>query len=191
LAKRMQYSQRESEMTEIYSSAKVTNPAIGTNLSLNPQLTELMANSRNSPELLAAWRDWRQVTGPKMRPLFKDCVTLANQGAKDNGFQNMYEYQTHLYELPNLEEYIDGIWQELKVLYLELHAYVRQRLSEQYPHVLSSQAIPAHLLGNMWAQNWVNIYPLVEPYSGKPSLDVTKNLRQQNYTAVKMVELAE
>ncbi|XP_032231453.1 angiotensin-converting enzyme [Nematostella vectensis] len=191
LEKRMQYSQRESEMTEIYSSAKVTNPAIGTNLSLNPQLTELMANSRNSPELLAAWRDWRQVTGPKMRPLFKDCVTLANQGAKDNGFQNMYEYQTHLYELPNLEEYIDGIWQELKVLYLELHAYVRQRLSEQYPHVLSSQAIPAHLLGNMWAQNWVNIYPLVEPYSGKPSLDVTKNLRQQNYTAVKMVQLAE
>ena len=51
--------------------------------------------------------------------------------------------------------------------------------------------IPAHLLGNMWAQSWVNIYDLVEPYKGKPSLDVTANMKKQNYNADKMFRLAE
>ena len=37
--------------------------------------------------------------------------------------------------------------------------------------------IPAHLLGNMWAQEWNNIYDLVEPYKGQPSLDVSKKLK--------------
>ena len=51
--------------------------------------------------------------------------------------------------------------------------------------------IPAHLLGDMWAMTWENIYDLVEPYKGKPSLDVTANMVKQNYTALKMVQLAE
>ena len=34
--------------------------------------------------------------------------------------------------------------------------------------------IPAHLLGNMWGQEWTNIYPLVEPFPGQSPMDLTK-----------------
>ena len=42
--------------------------------------------------------------------------------------------------------------------------------------------IPAHLLGNMWAQEWANIYDLLEPYKGETSLDVTKKIKEKKLT---------
>ena len=68
---------------------------------------------------------------------------------------------------------------------------MRYRLSQKYSKMKKKGPIPAHLLGDMWAMTWENIYDLVEPYKGKPSLDVTANMVKQNYTALKMVQLAE
>jgi peptidyl-dipeptidase A len=59
--------------------------------------------------------------------------------------------------------------------------------------VFEDDYIEAHLLGNMWAQNWVNIFDLLEPYKNKSSLDVTSNLKndQRYNTPVKLTKLAE
>ena len=81
----------------------------------------------------------------------------------------------------------------MKPLYDDLHCYVRGRLAKQYgaDKVPAGKPIPAHLLGNMWAQEWNNIYPLVEPFPGQASLDVDSALKGQGYDPVKMVKLGE
>jgi len=181
----------ESDMESIYSEGKVTD-SDGTKLALDPQLTHIMRTSRDYDRLLFAWKGWRDATGPKLRPIYKEFVELSNKGAKENGWDDTGAWWRSWYEVDNLESAVAGLYADLKPLYEELHAYVRYKLSLKYPGKISKDGpIPAHLFGNMWSQSWVNIYDLVEPFKGQPSLDVTKNLVGQNYTAKKMVELAE
>ena len=118
-------------------------------------------------------------------------MELKNEGAKENGWEDTGAYWRSWYEVDDLERMVEGFWNELRPLYQELHAYVRYKLSQKYSQMSSKGPIPGHLLGNMWAQSWVNIYDLIEPYKNKSSLDVTASMVQQNYTALKMVKLAE
>ncbi len=51
--------------------------------------------------------------------------------------------------------------------------------------------IPAHLLGNMWAQSWNNLGSILTPYPNKPTLDVTDEMKKQGWTATKMFEMTD
>jgi peptidyl-dipeptidase A len=51
--------------------------------------------------------------------------------------------------------------------------------------------IPAHLLGNMWAQEWGNIYPLVAPQNADPGYDLTEILKAKHTDAKGMVRYGE
>ena len=51
--------------------------------------------------------------------------------------------------------------------------------------------IPAHLLGNMWAQEWGNIYPLVAPKDADPGFDLTDILKAKDLDAKEMVRYGE
>ena len=181
----------EASMEGIYSTGKVEDKASGKMLELDPDLYDILANSRDYDRLLFAWEGWRDAVGPKIRGLYKKFVELKNKGAEENGWEDIGAYWRSWYEVDDLESMVEGFWTELKPLYQELHAYVRYKLSQNYAQMTSTGPIPAHLLGNMWAQSWVNIYDLVEPYKNKASLDVTASMVKQNYTALKMVRLAE
>ena len=177
-----------SELSKIYSTAKVGNN------SLSPQLVNIMANSRNYDELLQAWWSWRNESGRKMRDIYRRFVELKNKGARENGYADRGQAWRGGYEVENLGDIVEKLWNDLRPLYLEMHAYVRYMLIKIYPgKVLENDYIPAHLLGNMWAQNWVDIYDLVEPYQNKTSLDVTSNLKSDSRynTPVNLTKLAE
>jgi peptidyl-dipeptidase A len=81
----------------------------------------------------------------------------------------------------------------VKPFYDDLHCYVRAQLAAAYgkDKVKPGEPIPAHLLGNMWAQEWSHIYPLVEPYKGQANLDVSAVLEQQRWDPVRMVKTGE
>ncbi|KAL9965320.1 hypothetical protein ACROYT_G029106 [Oculina patagonica] len=181
----------EADMEGIYSTGKVKDKD-GKMLELDPDLYGILSKSRDYDRLLFAWKGWRDAVGPKIRPKYKEFVKLKNQGATENGWKDIGEYWRSWYEVDDLEGMVEGFWDKLKPLYQELHAYVRYKLSQKYKEKMSPKgAIPAHLLGNMWAQSWVNIYDLVEPYKNQSSLDVSANMVKQKYTALKMVKLAE
>jgi len=57
--------------------------------------------------------------------------------------------------------------------------------------VPASGPIPAHLLGNMWAQTWDNVYPLVAPKDADPGYDLTRILKGRKTDAVGMVKYGE
>ncbi len=158
------------------------------------ELENVLRKSRNYDELLDAWSGWHSIARP-MRPMYERLVELGNQGAHDVGFANLGELWRAGYDMSpaEFEADTDRLWLEVKPLYDDLHCYVRKKLAEKYgkDKVPEHGAIPAHLLGNMWAQEWANIYPLVEPYPGESSLDVDAGLKKQNYDPIKMVKTAE
>ena len=72
------------------------------------------------------------------------------------------------YELASLRnKIIILIFDYFQPLYEQLHAFVRQRLHEKYGNALVDPEgpIPAHLLGNMWAQSWNNIADMLKHHS--------------------------
>lgn len=84
------------------------------------------------------------------------------------------------YEDKELVEKVDKLWSEVKPLYDELHTYVRLKLLDLYPTQLdkADPNIPAHLFGNMWAQNWVHLYNRTKPFVNGSSFDVTDKINQ-------------
>ncbi|KAI9554639.1 hypothetical protein GHT06_019912 [Daphnia sinensis] len=190
-----QYRKSVDAMETIYSTAKIcsyTNPA-DCGLSLDPDITETMRSSRNFDELKHVWHQWHQQSGGKMRGHYERFVELSNEAARMNNFSDTGAYWLRNYESDTFKKDIEGLWQTVKPFYLQLHAYVRAKLRAHYGEdkVPKNQPIPAHLLGNMWAQAWANINDLVTPFPGKMSVDVTPEMQKQGYTPKKMFQMSE
>jgi peptidyl-dipeptidase A len=156
--------------------------------------TETMAKSRKPAELLATWETWHKV-GTNLKPLYVQFVGLANEGARGVGFADTGAQWRSRYDMPpdDMVSEADRLWGQVKPLYDQLHCYVRRKLSAKYGAkiVPPTGPMPAHVLGNLWAQDWSNVYDLVEPYPGQPSPDVTKTLVAKKYTPEQMTKLAE
>ncbi|MEJ6474645.1 M2 family metallopeptidase [Pseudoalteromonas piscicida] len=181
-----------AELDGMYGKGKYCKDD-GTCLSLG-DMTAKMANSRNYEELLDIWQGWREVSKP-MRPLYEKQVVLTNEGANELGYADTGAMWRSKYDMPadDFAKELDRIWGQVKPLYDSLHCHVRAKLGEKYGEdkVPQDQPIPAHLLGNMWAQSWGNIYDLVAPENADPGYDVTALLAEHNYDEIKMVKGAE
>jgi peptidyl-dipeptidase A len=157
------------------------------------QLSDIMRTSTNPKQLLDAWRGWHSIAVP-IRPLYQRYVVLANQGARELGFADMGAMWRSKYDMPPdafITE-VDRLWEQVKPLYLSLHSYVRWKLREKYGDVVPGHGpIPAHLLGNMWAQEWESIYPLVAPKDADPGYDLTANLKAKGTQPLDMVRYGE
>jgi len=157
-------------------------------------LTTLMADSRNEEALREAWAGWRTIA-PPMRDDYARYVQLGNEGAEEIGFDDVGALWRSGYDMPaeDFRAETERLLAQVQPFYEELHCYVRAKLQEKYGKELVADGapIPAHLLGNMWSQTWSNIYPLVEPFPGRGSTDVTKQLKRKGYDEVKMVKTAE
>jgi peptidyl-dipeptidase A len=154
------------------------------------QITRIMANSRNPAELLNVWRGWRTIS-PPMRKDYERFVELSNKGARELGFADTGAMWRSKYDMPPdaFAKELDRLWEQVRPLYVSLHAYVRNRLRERYGDsvVPPRGPIPAHLLGNVWAQSWENIYPLVAPENADPGYDLTQILKAKKTDELEMV----
>lgn len=143
---------------------------------------------------LEAWKGWRTIS-PPMRADYETFVRLGNAGAKEIGFADLGELWRSGYDMPAeaFEQEVERLWQQVAPLYQKLHCYVRAKLAEKYGEdkVPLDGKIPAHLLGNMWAQEWGAIFPFVKPYPEAASVDVTSALRAKAYEPKEMVRLGE
>jgi peptidyl-dipeptidase A len=157
-------------------------------------LETTLRTSRDPDALLEAWTGWRTVS-PQMRPLYQRFAELGNEGSREIGFADMGAGWRSGYDMSpeDFEVELDRLWGQVAPLYEQLHCHVRAELNETYGNdaVALDKPIPAHLTGNMWAQSWEHIYPLVEPFPGEPSLDVTEQLVAKGYEDQKMVRAAE
>jgi peptidyl-dipeptidase A len=156
-------------------------------------LSKILREDRDAKVQLDAWTGWHAISKP-MRKDFVRYVDLANKGARQLGFKDNGAMWRSKYDMPpdDFARELDRLWDQVRPLYLSLHAYVRARLHEKYGDAVpASGPIPAHLLGNMWAQDWDNIYPLIEPPNADPGYDLTALLRRKNTDWKQMVKYGE
>jgi peptidyl-dipeptidase A len=157
-------------------------------------LSRVLKKSHKPAELAEAWRGWHGIFAP-MKDKYARYVGLANEGAREVGFADVGAMWRAGYDMAPaaFEADIERLWLEVKPLYDELHCYVRAKLQARYgKDVVQDHApIPAQLLGNMWAQEWNNVYDLVAPFPAEPPLDVDKKLKGDRWDATKMVRQGE
>jgi peptidyl-dipeptidase A len=156
-------------------------------------ITRIMATSTDPQELLDVWRGWRTIS-PPMKKDFARFVELSNKGARELGFADTGAMWRSKYDMPadQFPKELDRLWEQVRPLYLSLHAYVRWKLHEKYGDIVPLNGpIPADLLGNIWAQDWTNIYKLVAPPDADPGYDLTKILKDRNTKPLDMVHYGE
>jgi peptidyl-dipeptidase A len=153
-------------------------------------LTNIMAKSRDYEELRETWLNWRNSAGKPIRDLYKEYVLLGNKAAVLNGFKTVDDLWLFPWETPDFKEQVAKLWQEIEGLYKKLHTFVRMKLRKIYKNQMPADGtIPAHLLGNMWAQEWGNILDLVAPYPDKKLVDVTNALIQKVFLVFKTLTI--
>ena len=156
----------------------------------------LMGELRNPAELKEIWRSWHENVGRPMRPDYVRMVEIANQGAKELGYADSGAMWRSQYDM-SPEEFsamYDRLWAETKPLYDQLHCYTRTKLNQKYGNAVQPATGPirADLLGNMWAQEWGNIYDVVAPKgAGDIGYDLEALLKAKKYTPEKMVKAGE
>ncbi|MBV9308734.1 MAG: M2 family metallopeptidase, partial [Acidobacteriaceae bacterium] len=153
-----------------------------------------MAKSRDPKELQDLWVGWHKVGAP-MRERYARFVQLSNEGAQQLGFADTGVIWRSGYDMTpeKFSADLERLWTQVQPLYRELHAYVRKRLIARYSTVAERPdgMIPADLLGNMWAQEWGNIYDLVAPPSAPPTDDLGKILQAKQVDARGVVQYGE
>jgi peptidyl-dipeptidase A len=157
------------------------------------QITEIMASNRDPRRLREVWEGWHGI-GPPIKKDYVRFVELANKGAKELGFADTGAMWRAKYDMPPDEftKELDRLWDQVRPLYVSLHAYVRLKLHERYgDQVPADGPLPAHLLGNIWAQDWSNVFALVSPPSSDPGYDLTGILKQRKMTPLAMVQSGE
>ncbi len=158
-------------------------------------LEEKMGQTRDPEKLKEMWASWHTNVGSPMRKDYQRMVEIANSGAKELGYDNLGVMWRSGYDMPaeDFAKLTDKLWSEVKPLYDQLHCYTRAKLSEKYGESVQPKTGPirADLLGNMWAQEWGNIYDVVKPANAGETVDLTNLLTAKNYTPVQIVKTGE
>lgn len=158
-------------------------------------LEELMGTVRDPALLAEMWTSWHDIGAP-IKNGYVRFVELSNAGAAELGYADTGAMWRAGYDM-SPEEFAaltDKLWEQVKPLYDELHCYTRTKLNEKYGDSVQPATGPirADLLGNMWAQEWGNIYPIVAPQgAGDIGYDLTTLLVAKNYTPEKIIRTAE
>ncbi len=186
-------SRRVTAMRGIYSKGRFAPRSSPEPLELQG-LSRILLESRDASLLEEVWAGWHSI-GRAIRPDFVRYVELANRGATELGFADTGAMWRSKYDMDPVAfaQEVDRLWSEVEPLYRSLHAYVRRRLLEHYggDRVPTQGPIPAHLLGNMWAQSWEGTLPLLVPPSTPTGMDLTALLAQRGLSPTDMVRTAE
>ncbi|HJU40961.1 MAG TPA: M2 family metallopeptidase [Tahibacter sp.] len=193
-AKLAELTEIASRLNAAYGSGKSckdpANPKTCRNLD---DLSKVLAESRDWDQDLEAWTAWHD-TARGMRNDYVRFAELVNEGAREIGYGDAGEAWRSGYDMSpaDLRKETDRLWNQVKPLYDELQCYARNRLAAKYGAKMPKDGtIPAHITGNMWAQDWSALYPLLQPYPGVSNLDVDAALKRNKYTPEKMTQRAE
>ena len=186
-----QLSQITTRLASIYSTGRIDYR--GRQVPLD-ELETLMGTERNPARLEEMWTDWHAVAAP-MRQDYARMVEIANEGARDLGFEDVGQMWLSNYDMPaaDMEREVERLWGQLQPFYEQLHCYVRQRLNAHYGDAVQAATGPirADILGNMWAQDWSTLMPLMRPRGGRPTYDTTQLLTRANFDHMRMTQTAE
>jgi peptidyl-dipeptidase A len=198
-ADRGSYARLAAGMTGAYGKAKYCPPAPAGSAAKPAcmplgELEKVLATSRDPARLKEAWLGWH-AQSPAYKQDYVKYVEVSNKGARAMGAADTGALWRSFYDMPPdaFSSEMERLWQQVKPLYDSLHTYTRYKLRQAYgaAAVPADGPIPSHLLGNMWAQSWDNLYPLLKPAGLEKSEDLTALLEERKTGAVEMTRYAE
>ncbi|KAG5320838.1 ACE enzyme, partial [Pseudoatta argentina] len=180
------YNRLINDMLAIYNAATICayNDPFRCGLRLYPDISQIMAKSRDWDELQYVWTEWRRRSGRSIRDLYHQLIALTNDAARMNNFTDAAEYWMFPYESPNFQQDIDEAWETIRPLYEELHAYIRRRLRDLYgPEKIGAHTpLPSHILGkNNVFHRYISL--TINYLHGKNNFE--------GYTPIDMIRVAE
>ncbi len=180
-----------TRMDSTYSSGKFQYK--GKTLTLN-DAEDILAESRDPAELKAVWEGWHSIAKP-IKPDYVKFAALSNEGARGLGFKDTGALWRSNYDMDAdaFAAETDRLWKQVEPFYRNLHCYVRGQLNDKYGDAVQKRTGPirADLLGNMWAQQWGNVYDVVQPKGTTSSYNLDKLLTAKGYDPLKMVKTGE
>jgi peptidyl-dipeptidase A len=189
---RATYARLAAHMTGAYGSAKYC-PQNKECMPLG-ELEKVLATSRDPNRLKEAWLGWH-AQSPAYKDDYAKYVEVSNKGARTMGYADTGALWRSGYDMSPeaFSNEMERLWQQVKPLYDSLHTYTRFKLRQAYGAsvVPATGPIPAHLLGNMWAQSWDNLYPLLKPATKDGGEDLTSLLEERKTDAKAMTRYAE
>jgi peptidyl-dipeptidase A len=193
-AKRRELTQLSTRLEGMYGEAKFCPDGARSCKTLD-ELSDTLSKSRNYDELTTAWKGWHDIGAPMREPYTK-FAALANEGAQELGFKDLGVMWRSGYDMPaeEFDQVAEKLWQQVKPLYNELHCDARAALAKKYgdDKVPAGKPIPAQLFGNMWAQQWNNIYDdVLKPYPQASIERADRRLVAGKWDAVRMTRSAE
>ncbi len=185
-----------AEMDAMYGAAKYCPPRTPADQCLDVEaITKIMQTERDPQRLLDVWRGWHSIARP-IKPLYSRFVELTDEGARELGYKDAGALWRSKYDMPPdaFAAEVDQLWNQVKPLYNSLHCYVRWNLAKKYSDAVvpPGKPIPAHLLGNIWAQEWGNVYDLVAPPNANRGYNLTQILEtRKDVDQIGMVRIGE
>ncbi|GBN12374.1 Angiotensin-converting enzyme [Araneus ventricosus] len=182
-----------SKMSEIFGKVKVCPPEESTGECTN-DVVKAFAATRSPKELKHYWLEFRKKTGEKYKDLFLEAIKKDNKDASKFGYKNKATFNIALYED---KDFVKNMAEEIRKIlpfYTQIHAYVRKKLRKHHKseNIKSDGPIPAHLLGDTYAQKWNNIFEIVKPYPNSSGLpNATKAMNAKKMKAIDMFMMAE
>ncbi len=193
-AERAELTEIATSMQGDYGRGKYCPDGANEKCYADVDIIRILAESRDPKQMLALWSGWHAVA-PPLKKRYQRFVELSNKGAREMGFADTGAMWRSAYDMPpeQFAREMDRLWLQVRPLYESLHAYVRGELSKKYGKDVVPQTgpLPAHVLGNIWAQQWGNIYPLVAPPAGDPGYELTDILKARKTDAREMVRYGE
>ena len=176
-----------SKLTAAYGAGKYCKtPGDAATCKNLDELSKLLAEDRDWDRDLDAWAGWHQV-GRGMLQDYQRFVELLNEGARDLGYDNVGTMWRAGYDMSpaDFAKETDRLWSQVQPLYGDLQCYARGKLQAKYGDRMPNDGtIPAHITGNMWAQDWSNLYPMLQPYPGAGHRDVNQRLEAERQAAL-------
>jgi peptidyl-dipeptidase A len=182
-----------TKLNSTYGKGKGTLKGVAINGS---DIEAEMGTNRDPALLKEMWESWHNTVGAPMRADYAKEVEIANAGARELGYADVGAMWRSQYDMPadDFAKLVDKLWLQVKPLYDQLHCYTRTKLNEKYGDSVQAKTGPirADLLGNMWAQEWGDIYDIVAPEgAGDIGYDTGELLKSKGYDPLKMVQAGE
>ena len=121
------------------------------------EIQEILTTSTDLKERQKVWEVSKQA-GPALKPGLIKLQSLRNKMAQEMGFSSFFTLEVSDYGMSTQEmmKLLDNTIEQVKPLYQQLHYYAKVKLAQKFKQPVPKK-IPAHWIGNRWAQEWPGI----------------------------------
>ncbi|CAL8085575.1 unnamed protein product [Orchesella dallaii] len=170
------------EISEIFDNAKIcpyNNQTCDLKKPNQLIIGDRFIESIDYEELSYLWTAWRNATGRKLRGIYTKFVNVDRVLAKKVGLYGHTEVWLASFNSSTFQKDCEAIWDNVKPLYEELHAYIRFKLGERYPSKIKPEdPIPAHLVSNLLGETFEGLFSLLVPFPNV-SIDMDVELKKR------------